>query len=256
MLQNSTPLFVVIITSFFATVLTLLFVVLLVKISGPIPISLQQTMLEKPLSFEVTGEGSTEVVPDEAVAVFGVVANEQSVPAVQEAINSKIKKVKDSLRQLGISEEDIKTINYNINPTYSYEGGTSRISGYSASYNLEITFKDFKILNQAIDRTTSSGANIVGSLRFTLSEKAKKDAQDEARRKAVASAKDKASKIAQAAGVKLGRIINIKEEESPEIMPIGAFKTLTESAAEKTPTEVSPGTSTVKVRIAVSFEIK
>lgn len=223
------------------------------KIGGEVPISITSTTVEKQHTLDVSGEGRAEVVPDIARASLGITVSRNTVSAAQREANSVLNSIKQSLQGLGIEERDFRTISYNINPDYSFEEGRSRIVGYNVNSQFEVAFRDFEILNQAIDTATQAGANLVGQLRFELSREARQEAEDEARAEAVAEAKRKAEKIAKTAGVDLGKVINVKESPVAE-PPI--FRSLALEETEEAQTQISPGTSEIKVRVTLSFETK
>ena len=88
---------------------------------------------------------------------------------------------------------------------------TQRITGYQVSTSYEVTISDFNKINDLLVSATSFGANTVGSVTFDLSEELKNEKLKEAREIAVTEAKLKASGLAKAAGINLGKIINISE---------------------------------------------
>lgn len=223
------------------------------RVGGPIPLSVTQTTTQKLTTFDVVGEGSTEVIPDQARASFGITSGATTVQSAQNNANKIINDFKKKLLELGVEEKQIKTKAYNISPEYSYEGGRSRIVSYNVTTQLEVLFKDFEKLNAAFDRATQVGANLAGQLTFELSDETKQKAEDEARKVAIEEAKRKAEKIAKDAGLTLGKIINVQENNVQEppfgILPLGGTEV-------KQVTEVSPGVSEVKIQVTLSFETR
>lgn len=239
-------------TAGFTFVILLIFY-LFFKFGGPIPLSVTQTTTQKLTTFDVSGEGTAEVVPDQARASFGITSSGQTVVAAQNNTNKIINDFKKKLLELGVGEKQMKTKAYNISPEYSYEGGRSRIVGYNVTTQLEVLFKDFEKLNAAFDSATQVGANLGSGLTFELSDEAKQKAEDEARKIAIEAAKRKAEKIAKDAGLTLGRILNVQENKVQEplfgILPLGG------TDLEKT-TEISPGLTEVKIQVTLSFETR
>lgn len=222
------------------------------KLGGPVPISINQTSVEKTSPFNVSGEGSVTIVPDQAKATFGITKSAPSVTDAQKTSNEVINKLKSDLKQIGVEEKDIKTTSYNVYPDYSFDEGRSRITGYNVTTQVQVTFRNFENLNQAFDLATAAGTNLAGQLSFDLSKEARQKAEDEARKAAIEEAKQKAEKIAKEAGIKLGKIINV-QESSLSAQPIfrGLAATGIESAQQ---TEISPGSSEVRVQVTLSFE--
>lgn len=223
------------------------------KLIGPLPFSVSSVVTNKSDTFNVTGEGKVEVSPDIAVVNAGVTASGASVKIVQEEINSKINKISASIKELGVSESDIKTTNYNIYPNYDYRETTQKITGYNASTNLQIKARNIDRVNEVIDAATTNGANQVSGVTFEVDDKSK--ALDEARKLAVADARKKAEQAASTAGFSLGRVINYNESTSefpPIIMPMVAERASTDT----TPTKVEPGSNEISITVTLSYEIR
>ena len=108
-----------------------------------------------------------------------------------------------------IKEEDLKTTNYNINPTYQYTSGRSVIIGYDVTQTLQAKIRDLTKVSAVLDKAAALGANQVGSLGFTFDEPEKLN--DEAREKAIDDAKDKAEGLAEKLGVELGKVVSFSE---------------------------------------------
>jgi uncharacterized protein YggE len=92
---------------------------------------------------------------------------------------------------------------------------------------------------------------------FDLSNDLKNQKLQEAREIAVAEAKTKATGLAKAANITLGKIINISENTPLDTrmyaLPVGAG-----NVADKVSTqpEVQPGTTEINVTISLSYEIR
>lgn len=222
------------------------------KILGPLPLTISQTTTQKSSTFDVSGEGSVSVIPDEARANFGITTSAATIAQAQNKANDVTNKLKVSLQALGIKDADIRTTNYSINPDYTFDS-TRKINGYTVSSNVQVAFKDFSKLNSALDAATNAGANQVGQLSFELSDEKKQQAENDVRKKAIDQAKAKAQRIASVAGISLGKVINVIETPG-YYPPIYAQDLRTNALSEKAPTQVSPGTSEVKVNVILSFE--
>lgn len=233
------------VTTFF----TLLFI--FTKLAGPIPFSVTSVTTQKSVTFDVSGEGKVTVVPDVAVVTVGIQANGSSVKVAQDQINNVINKVSSAIKKLGIDENDIKTVGYNINPNYDFREGSQKIIGYSAGTNLSIKVKQIDNVNSVIDAATANGANQVGGISFDVNDKTK--AENEAREKAVEQAKTKARQAAKIAGFKLGKIINYNENFGgfPGPLPLRAMA----EDVSGTPTQVEPGSSEIVITVTLSYEI-
>lgn len=232
-----------------------------VKVLGPIPLSISQTTTNKQSSFDVTGEGEVTTAPDRAEVSLGVQTTESTVKAAQDKGNAVIAKITQDLQTLGIDRADIKTVNYSLYPNYDFQGRSQRITGYALNVNLLVKIKDFSKINQVVDTATKNGANQVGGVTFTLSDEKRKEIEDQAREEAVKEAKAKAESLSRLAGVRLGKIINISENTSPDFpRPISlltkeaAMDGADTGAVSRAPTNVEPGSTTFTLSVTLSYE--
>lgn len=241
---------VIAITTFFLALF------LYTKFVGSIPFSATFTTTTKTDLFQVTGEGKVTAVPDIAQVNLGITVSRSTVKAAQEEANRVINKITDGLKKLGVAEKDIKTTNYSLHPDYDWTEGKQRVTGYQVTINLEVKIRKFEKINEVIDLTTAEGANLIGGLSFTVDEEKLKDLQVKARQEAVKVAKEKAESLAKAAGIKLGRIVNVQENiVSPwEPRPFMALEKAAGAPEEKT--QVQPGESEIRVSATLSYEIR
>ncbi len=222
------------------------------KSAGPLPFSVNSVSTTKSDTFNVSGEGKVNVIPDIVVVNLGVSANGATVKQVQDQINTNINKVTEGVKKLGVDSKDIQTSNYNINPNIDYTAG-QKINGYTANTNLTIKVRDLNKVNEVIDSATQNGANQVGGITFDASDKTK--AENEARQKAIQDAKSKAEQAAKIAGFSLGRLINYQEgfnnPPRPYLTAPSAVGTL-----EKADTSIEPGSSEITISVTLSYEIR
>ena len=231
------------------TILSLYF-----RFVGPIPFSISQTTTEKKTTFDVEAEGKVTAIPDTAEINLGIQVNKPTVEAAQKEANEKINKITDELKKLGIEEKYIKTTNYSLYPEYDYRAG-QKIVGYNVNITLKIKVKDFDKINQVIDTATSLGANQIGSLSFTIDDEKLEELKMEARKQAIEKAKKKAKEIANAGGLRLGRIVNISGTIPSNNYPIPVLREAgIGGTAEDQKTEIQPGESEITVSVVLSYE--
>lgn len=237
------------------TLIAAIFVFLFIssRLGLKLPISVISQDRGQPLVVE--GQGKVTVVPDVAKVFLGIEESGSSLASVQKSVNQKSKSLVDALKKLGIGEKDIKTTSYNVFPDYDYESRPQRITGYRVNITYEVTVKDFDKINDVVIRATEIGANVVGNISFDVNEETKKKKLDEAREEAVKEAKDKAQSLAQAAGVSLGKILNISEFPSFEPPTPFALKEGVGGTEPARP-EITPGETEISVTVSISFEIR
>ncbi|MCX6704720.1 MAG: SIMPL domain-containing protein, partial [Candidatus Woesebacteria bacterium] len=115
----------------------------------------------------------------------------------------------------------------------------------------------FTKINDLIASSTSFGANMVGGVNFDLSDNLKKEKLQEARDLAITEAKNKASGLAKAAGISLGKIVNVSEDQNGGIRAL-MLPSAGGGVADKAVTQpnVQPGTTEIDVTISLSYEVR
>lgn len=241
--QLSIPL--ILIVSFFLV----LFV--FTKIFGPIPFLVNSINTNKSDAFYVNGEGRSSQKPDMFVVSLGVTSTGTTVKLAQDDINSKVNKVSEVIKNLGVLAEDIQTQDFSIRPNYDIQSGTQKIVNYSANTTLMVKVKQIDKVNEVIDLATANGANQVGGINFDISDKTK--AQNEAREKAVNDAKAKAKQAEKVVGFRLGRIINYSESFNEP--PVAYGTAVSAIGGREDATRIEPGINEVVVTVTLSYEI-
>ena len=207
--------------------------------------------------FVVQGTGKSFVAPDIAKVNLGIIQTGDNLKTVQDSVNKKSQDLTSQIKKLGIDEKDIKTLSYYVYPQYDYTAPTQKITGYQVSTEYEVTIRDFTKINDLLASATSFGANTIGSINFDLSDDLKNQKLQEARGEAVSEAKTKASGLAKAAGITLGKIINVSEATPSNIQPL-TLPMAGGGVAEKsvTPPSVQPGTTEIDVTVSLSYEVR
>lgn len=206
----------------------------------------------------VSGEGRSAVAPDMAVLSFSVVSDAKTAREALDANNKSMTDVLKALKDAGIAERDLQTSGFAINPQYQYpdnsDGGNKPpvLTGYQVANSLTIRVRDLTKLGSIIDQAVTLGVNQGGSIFFTNDKP--EAALTEARKAAVADAMEKAKVLSQAAGVSLGRVVEISENSrAPEPVPMMRAMSK-EYAADAVP--VAAGENTYNVSVNVTFAIK
>ena len=156
----------------------------------------------------VQGYGSVKVDSDQAGINLGVREVADEIMTAQTRVNEKISAIVEALKAMGVEEDAISTNGLGIYPNYNYDEGET-ISGYTAYNNIYVTVSDVNNTGAYIDAAFAAGANNLDYVDFSATDTEAAAAQ--ALTLAVSSAKDKAQVIADAAGVKLGSILEIRD---------------------------------------------
>lgn len=210
----------------------------------------------------VSAEGEVVVKPDLAIINFSVVTQGQYPSSVQKINDEKMSIVIQYLKDSGVEEKDIKTTVYSLSPQYDYSwcnnSGSdiycpAKIVSYILSQGVEVKLRDLTKVGEIMGNLPDKGANEISSISFTVDDL---DAPKiEARKKAIEKANVKALSIAEAAGVRLGRITNIVEGTSYVPYPSYATKAM-ESGLGGGSSPIQTGSNEITVDVTITYEIK
>lgn len=240
-------------TPFFTVLFIFVGLVLYATFFGAIPFSVNSVTTAKSQPFQATGTGKATAVPNTALVSLGVTTTTNTVLDAQNQTNAAVNKLIDDLKKLGVEEKNIKTTNYSVFPVTDFSGRTQRTTGYTVTQNLEVKVTPIDQANRVVDTATADGANIVGGITFVLDDQTQKKLEDNARKEAVKNAKEKAESLANAAGIRLGRIIDVQESFVGKPIPLRALS-VEDSTQPSTPTTLTPGENTVEITVTLSFE--
>ncbi len=164
-------------------------------------------------TISVTGEAVVKVEPDTVVATFGVETYDNEIVAAKEQNKDVIQKAFAAVRELGIEENAIQTDHISIEPRYkdsSYERGS--INGYFIRNTFAVTLKEPEKLEELLTKLLQTGITSVHGVDFQVSEL--KPHREQARELALLAAKEKAEKMTAVLGQKLGRPMQIQENQN------------------------------------------
>ena len=203
-------------------------------------------------TLSLTATGAVKTTPDKVDISTGVTSEATSAREALDKNSAAMAQVVEALKADGIEPKDIQTTNFSVSPVYEQrkEGTAPFIVGYRVINSVRITVRDTKKLGAILDKVVSLGANQIDSIEFGVEEP--EALKDEARKLALKNVADKAKLYAEAAGVGLGPILTISEEESsyhPRFAPAATRMEMSKDVP------IEAGTASVEVRVRVTWEI-
>jgi len=202
----------------------------------------------------VQGVGSVKVKSNRAGICLGVRETDRELSAAQSRVNEKIAAIVDALKGMGLAEEAITTNGIGIYPNYNYDENET-ISGYTASNTLYVSVADVDNTGAYIDAAFAAGANSLDYVEFSAVET--DEAAAKALQLAVDSAREKAQVLADAAGVKLGGILEIRDVDSPGFVSGDFYAKTTEAEADAgAGTGVLAGMQSVVATVSITFALE
>ncbi len=162
------------------------------------------------------------------------------------ANSQQMRRVIAAVKAAGVDKSDVKTQDVSVSANYVDEG---RIDGYSARNSVLVTIRDLAKAGAILDAASNAGANEVYGP--TLSRSDEDELQAKALRGAVEDARKKAEALADAAGVRLGRVTAITEGFAGGPQPYYAA----DARLAKSEAPIEPGTQDSQATVTVTFAI-
>ena len=221
-------------------------------------IAAAQEAVEKPAVISVSATGSATVVPDMARLDLSVQRQAKTARAALDANNEAMAAVLAEMKQQGIADRDLQTSNFNIQPQYHYPKSSSgghkapKLTGYIVSNSLTVRIRDLAMLGSILDKSVSLGVNSGGGITFTTDKP--EPVIEQARKNAVASAIAKARTLTEAAGVNLGRILEISETNRQPPRPRAMARMETAMAADAA-VPIAAGENSYSVTVNIRWEL-
>ena len=221
-------------------------------------------------SFSVSGEGKVVAIPDVAEFSFSVLTQGgKDLGALQTENTVKVNRAIGVVKGAGVSDEDIKTEQYSVEPRYKYfdcrpdyyspeakSCPPPEIVGYTVQQTIGVKVRDFSKVGELLTQVVVSGANSVSQLNFTMDDPT--ELQNQARAEAIAKAKAKAKSIAKAGRFDVGRLLSIDEGGyAPMYAKYSAYGIGGDMVAESAPApSIQPGSQEITVNVTLRYEIE
>lgn len=170
----------------------------------------KSTELQRTIS--INGEGKVSVIPDIAYVSLGFNVEKVKVADAQAENSKTMNFLIEKLKALDIDKKDIKTTNYSIYPNYDYPNGKQVLRSYTVYQEVQVKLRQTEKVEDALKIAGELSLNQIGGLAFDIDEP--EQYRQEARKKALENAKQKADELAQIMGVKLGKVVSFSEWEN------------------------------------------
>ena len=214
--------------------------------------SITQSIAGTRLDISATGEVTR--VPDIAVITSGVVSRAPTATGALQDAAGRMQKVLGALKRAGVEERDIQTSNVNLNPEYRYpENQSPQLTGYTATNQLTIRFRDIRNSGKIIDALVGEGANQINGPSLTIDKP--EAALEEARANAVQTGRARAELYARSLGLRVVRVVSVSESSGYAVPPPAPPMPMM-ARAEMASTNIEPGEQKLQVTLAMTFELQ
>lgn len=168
-------------------------------------------------SLEVVGSGEISVSPDIGILSIGITKIDSLFSEAISGLNSKSVDISGQLKEIGFSEENIKTKNFNVHRNQVYRNNRHVDSGYIATQQIQLDFENNKEnITRILDQFSGSSTDFNLSFNFKLSDSLKEAVQQQIIELATRDAFEKARLISSASDIKLKDIKEIKYGTNPD----------------------------------------
>lgn len=197
----------------------------------------------------VSGSGSVFSKPDLAYVTIAVQTQSKDAQSAQQDNARKMTSTIDTLESNGISENDIRTVGYRLDPLMDYESKPPVIVGYLSVNTVQVTIRDLNNVGKIIDVAVSAGTNVVQNIQFAISKDRLSGLRNEAIAAAIQDARKKAEATSNSLGVELIGPTEASITPGYEPGPI-LYK------AENVQTPITPGELEISATVQVSYLFK
>ena len=205
------------------------------------------------LTVSATGRAVTR--PDEARLQLGVQSLAASAGEASRLNREKMDRVTAALGRLGVKPDDIQTRNLSLQ---RIDHGPER-GRFRADNVVEVKMRDMARVGEAVTAATEAGANVLSGPELRVSDR--EGASRSAYAAAYRAARARAEAYAQAAGLKIDRVLGIYDggdsHAPPPYARYGGMDTVAQTAAPPPPPSApfNPGINTTEVRVRVDFAL-
>lgn len=207
----------------------------------------------------VVGTGTVMAQPDMVQMNIALSHTAKTTGEAQQEVNKMVAQSLEVLKDFGIEKKNISTASLTFSPQFEFVNGRRNLIGQSARQTITFSVDDIQTngerVSQIIDRLVRINGIELNQMNFGV-----KDNTDhfvQSRELAFQKAAEKARQFADLSGLKVGRVLSILEEGSPQIMPMNnmlrAQSAVLMDAAGGSPTILPSGEQEITTRISVVF---
>lgn len=228
-------------------------------ISGLTPRSLPAGAEESPARvISAMGQATVSAKPDIAYVSLGVNTEAPTAAEAQAKNNTAMNAVMAALKQLGISNDDIRTSQFNLYPVYGEEKPVEphmsprtqpKVVGYRANNSVTITVRALDRVGEVIDGCVKAGANQIQHVAFALKDEVKY--RNQALEEAARASRVKAEAMAKGLGLTITGIKAVQEVSGGPSVGYVMYDRV--SAMPSAPAPVAPGSIDVRAEVRVEY---
>ncbi|ODS24233.1 hypothetical protein AB835_04995 [Candidatus Endobugula sertula] len=213
----------------------------------------------------VRGEAQLTVPPDQVSVVLGVTTESTSTKKAMADNAKNMHAIINGLKILGLKDGELHTQHFRVEPIWSRRPNNAgnqwrpHIVAYRIHNNLQITTQNIDWVGDIIEVATTSGANQVNSIRFSLSNP--REYRERAIILAMQNAKADATTLAEASGNRIRRTLSLQLDNAAaaivhaDVAQAKHRSRLESFAPADMAPPINPGDITVSASVSVTYEL-
>lgn len=204
---------------------------------------------EKVRTITVTGTGIVSLPADQLTVRFLIRTSEWNVNYARDKNAETTTKVITKLKETGILDSDITTVDYRI----SQDNSNSYPGKYTIVNYVQVLIRDLNNAGTVIDTAVANGANGLTSFSYSATENP--NSLREARTLAVQNAQDAASLIAGASGCKIAQVLDIQEGYNPSSYSRSSNSAMLKAIGNSYTTPIESGNVEITSTVTITFSL-
>ncbi|MDF2233871.1 SIMPL domain-containing protein [Albimonas sp. CAU 1670] len=203
----------------------------------------------------VEGEGIETATPDVLQVTFGADARaEQPGQALNDA-SEATQALLDAVLAAGVEKTDVSTTQVSLNPVYdrSERDRAPEIVAWEAGSSLAVTLHDVSAFGKLATAATEAGATRISGVTFAVSDEDER--LEKARAAAVKAALARADLLAEAAGARVGAILELSETGVYRPGPRPMFARAAVGEASMADMPIAEGSQELRASVTATVEL-
>jgi len=199
----------------------------------------------------VTGAATVQGTPDTVNFQIGVNSTGASATAALADNNNEVNKLEAALESNGVTAPEMQTSQLDI---YANTNKYGVVTSFSVDDDLEVTMSEVSDAGSALDAAAAAVGNDVSLNGISFSISNTSGLLATARAEAIENARTEADQLAAGAGVTLGPIVRVTDEENAQ--PFYNYGSALGIAAPAASVPLESGTQPVSVQVSVVYALQ
>lgn len=207
----------------------------------------------------VSGFATEKAKSDTVTISIGVQSTNKSATDALISNSEIANEIISTLKQSGVSDNEISTSQYSIQPNYNYSqyGNIVNTTGFTVSNIVTIQSTNTNKVSQWIDSAVNAGANTINSVEFKISHESLGEVRKALIDRAISDAREKGEIAAKAVG---SNILGIKSiavnTDGFNPIPLNEQMVQKSFVSDISSTQVLPGQQQVSVTVQVTYLLR